>query len=121
MLQLVALLREVKGGAASRTSYRAYNVDPEDTLRWRHPGLSQLASIVRDSNLASDEEEAYMLIIPAFHAHGLLPTAEDGASELSESYAYYSTYYTSSSYGSQASRPATWSSRRAGNAQSAEV
>lgn len=71
MLQLVATMSKVNGEARRRTPLRG---DRASTLRWNHGGLSRLASIVCDSKLATDEEEAYMLIVPAFHAHGLLPT-----------------------------------------------
>jgi hypothetical protein len=82
LLQLVSLITKVKGGAVRRKPLRG---DDEDMLRWSHPALSQLAKIVQDSKLATYEEEAYVLIIPAFHAYGLLPTRPEGDMELSDS------------------------------------
>lgn len=97
MLQLVATISEVKGETRRRTPLRG---DHASTPRWHHGGLSRLAGIVRDSKLAADEEEAYMLIVPAFHAHGLLPTRPPGDSELTSSassghsnYTFPSSYY----------------------------
>jgi hypothetical protein len=70
LLQLVSSITRIKGGAIRRSLLRG---DHPDTSRWQHPAFAQLATILVDSGLVVDEEEAYMLVIPAFHAYGLLP------------------------------------------------
>jgi hypothetical protein len=71
MLQIVATIKGLIGYTRRRTPLRG---DHAGTLRWRHSTLAKLAAIVCDSKLVADEEEAYMLVVPAFHAYGLLPT-----------------------------------------------
>lgn len=38
--------------------------------------MSKLTDIVRDSKLAAGDNEAYMLVYPAFEACGLFPEAD---------------------------------------------
>ncbi|RDW76531.1 uncharacterized protein DSM5745_06523 [Aspergillus mulundensis] len=80
MLQLASRTTEIRGHTRRRPPLPG---DRPDEPRWGHSVISRLADIVRDSGLAADEEEAYILVVPPLHAYGLLPTnpklADDGS------------------------------------------
>ncbi|PGH02246.1 hypothetical protein AJ79_07695 [Helicocarpus griseus UAMH5409] len=70
MLQVATHITKVGGKTTRRAPLRG---DGIHDYRLQNTELSKLADIVLDSGLAEDEEEAYILIIPAFRARGLLP------------------------------------------------
>lgn len=72
LLELTGLVRKVGGQTFKRSSpnSRAGEIIP----RLDNTIFTKMADILVESNLVANQEEAYTLIIPPFHARSLLPT-----------------------------------------------
>lgn len=73
MLQLASKMTAISGHLERRPLLQG---DNDTTFRWEHSAMSKLTDIVRDFKLAVDDDEAYMLVYPAFEACGLFSEAD---------------------------------------------
>lgn len=62
--------------------------DNEFTLRLEHSAMSKLTDVIRVSKLAVDDDEAYMLVYPAFEACGIF-SEDDGWSTDNRNFRHY--------------------------------